>query len=102
MLAPTVSITLSMKKKLIADVKEANATPRERKDFVKKFLAANGIKGKHAVVKILKSDGSLKSTKKGEEQAFAWGMEVTSNGHKKRRSSSSIDSPNKRANRAST
>ena len=102
MLAPTVSITLSMKKKLIADVKAANATARERKDFVKKFLAANGIKGKHAVVKILKSDGSLKSTKKGEEQAFAWGMEVTSNGHKKRRSSSSTDSPNKRANRAST
>ena len=54
MLAPTVSITLSMKKKLIADVKSTNATPRERKDFVKKFLAANGIKGKYAVVNILK------------------------------------------------
>ena len=101
MLAPTVSITLSMKKKLIADVKAANATARERKDFVKKFLAANGIKGKYAVVNILKSDGSLKVTKKGEAQAFAWGMEVTSNSNKKRRSSSSIDSPNKRANRAS-
>ena len=101
MLAPTVAITLSLKKKLIADVKAANAAPRERKDIVNKFLADNGIKGKYAVVNILKSDGSLKVTKKGEAQAFAWGMEVTSNSNKKRRSSSSIDSPTKRANRAS-
>jgi hypothetical protein len=101
MLAPPVSISLSQKKKLIADVKLTNAGPRERKDAVRKFLTANGTKGKMVVVNILKSDGAVKSTKKGESEAMAWGMEVTSNGNKKRRSSSSIDSPNKRANRAS-
>jgi hypothetical protein len=66
MLAPAVSISLSQKKKLIADVKSTGARSHERKDIVRKFLKDNGIKGEMVVVNLLKSDGAVKSTKKGE------------------------------------